>query len=851
VYDDADQVSSITDQKGSTTYASFAYTRNNANQVHTESDTGVPGSNQTYSYNQLNQLTGTSSGSYGYDSANNPTSLASGTNQSFNQANELCSSATAPDASCSSPPSGATAFTYNAQGERTSTVGPQGAATSTSTFNQAGELTGITPGVNASSFTQVTPTRVCDTRSGNPSGLSGIANQCNASTLTTAGQVLHVQLSGTSMPVPTSASAVVFNLTAVDSSTSGATSLTVFPTGASEPDTSNLNISHGAIVNNQVTVGLGTNGSGAASINVESNQTNIVDVIVDVVGYYTSGTSGSTYVPVTPTRICDTRAGNPSGLSSPYTQCNGGSGNPGAPIIAGGTLTVQAAGTGFPKPVGATAVVVDVTAVTPSSATFLTAYDGSTRPAVSSLNAPAGGIVDKEVTIPISTSTGKFMLYNASGTTNVVVDIEGYFTGTTSNLYSPVTPQRICDTRASNPSGLSGADAQCNGSGNAGTTLSAGSAHAVQVAGIAGVPSSATAVVINLTAVNESTANWMEAYAAGITRPNSAQLNFGASQVVSNEVTVSVGSSGDIDLYIGSGTSDAIVDIVGFYSAQPSLPPASTYSYNGNGQRMSKTVGGTAEAFVWDNTSSVPALLADGSTSFVYGESGLPLEQISGTTVYYFDQDQLGSTRVLTNSSGNVSSTFTFDPYGNETGSTGTVTTPLLFAGEYRDAESNYYYLQNRYYDPSTTQFISIDPLVGETLSSYGYVENSPLNGTDPTGLCWLGFGAVCDAIHGAAGTIRDTGLVVSGTLVVMGVDSIATAVAIAGLPEDLADAPAELGPLGSVVAAGNLIGMGMIASGLHVQLPKDVKHMEEPGPFDTYRHTILASYLRSLYQCA
>jgi len=45
--------------------------------------------------------------------------------------------------------------------------------------------------------------------------------------------------------------------------------------------------------------------------------------------------------------------------------------------------------------------------------------------------------------------------------------------------------------------------------------------------------------------------------------------------------------------------------------------------------------------------------------------------------------------------------------------------------------------MQNRYYDPATAQFVSIDPMVAITQSPYGYVDNNPLNGTDPSGLCW------------------------------------------------------------------------------------------------------------------
>jgi RHS repeat-associated protein len=89
---------------------------------------------------------------------------------------------------------------------------------------------------------------------------------------------------------------------------------------------------------------------------------------------------------------------------------------------------------------------------------------------------------------------------------------------------------------------------------------------------------------------------------------------------------------------------------------------------------------------------------------------------------------------MLTNSTGAVEATFTYDPYGNLTASTGNATTAFLFAGQYRDAESAFYYLRARYYDPATAQFLSIDPGVAKTLSPYGYVAGDPLNLSDPSG---------------------------------------------------------------------------------------------------------------------
>ena len=72
------------------------------------------------------------------------------------------------------------------------------------------------------------------------------------------------------------------------------------------------------------------------------------------------------------------------------------------------------------------------------------------------------------------------------------------------------------------------------------------------------------------------------------------------------------------------------------------------------------------------------------------------------------------------------------------------------------DPESGLQYLINRYYDPATAQFLSVDPLVAETQSAYGYTNDNPLNGVDPLGLNDCGiFSVVCDVGHVAAGAAR------------------------------------------------------------------------------------------------
>jgi RHS repeat-associated protein len=164
-------------------------------------------------------------------------------------------------------------------------------------------------------------------------------------------------------------------------------------------------------------------------------------------------------------------------------------------------------------------------------------------------------------------------------------------------------------------------------------------------------------------------------------------------------------------------------------------PSNATYTYNGDGLRATKTTGGSTNYFGWDPTSSPPLLLSDGTNNYIYGPDNLPIEQIdsSGNATYYH-HDQLGSTRLLTNSNGNTAATFNYDAYGNVTTSTGSATTPLGYAGQYTDTETGLQYDQARYYDPQTGQFISRDPLEAQTRQPYSYAADNPVSWSDPTG---------------------------------------------------------------------------------------------------------------------
>jgi RHS repeat-associated protein len=154
--------------------------------------------------------------------------------------------------------------------------------------------------------------------------------------------------------------------------------------------------------------------------------------------------------------------------------------------------------------------------------------------------------------------------------------------------------------------------------------------------------------------------------------------------------------------------------------------------------------------FAWDVSGSLPTLLNDGLASYIYGPGSAAVEEIMASgAALYIHRDQLGSTRLVTDTSGKVTTTYQYDPYGNLTAIGGIPSTPFGFAGYYVDAESGLYYLVTRYYDPATGQFVSVDPAVSLSRSPYGYVDGSPLNRRDPYGL-WGGWDTVLGAAIGA-----------------------------------------------------------------------------------------------------
>ncbi|MGW7429132.1 hypothetical protein ACWGIN_06230 [Streptomyces sp. NPDC054861] len=367
-------------------------------------------------------------------------------------------------------------------------------------------------------FQPLTPTRLMDTRVGIGVPKAKVG----------PGGTVTLQAAGVAGIPASGVTAVVLNVTATAPTAAGFVS--VYPAGTARTSASNLNFSAGQTIPNLVVVPV-VNGKVSFY-----NRAGSVDLLADVAGYYTTAEPGSTYKPVTPTRLMDTRAGI---------------GVPKAKVGPGGTVTLQAAGAvGIPAS-GVTAVVLNVTATAPTAAGFVSVYpDGTTRTSASNLNFTAGTTIPNLVIVPVV--NGKVSFYNRAGSVDLLADVAGYFTtdGTGSG-YEPVTPTRLMDTRT--------------GLGVPRAKVGADRTVTLQVAGRNGVPDGVTAVVLNVTATAPTAAGFVSVYPDGTTRTSASNLNFTAGTTIPNLVIVPV-VNGKVSFYNRAGSVDLLADIAGYYT---------------------------------------------------------------------------------------------------------------------------------------------------------------------------------------------------------------------------------------------------------------------------------------------
>ena len=98
--------------------------------------------------------------------------------------------------------------------------------------------------------------------------------------------------------------------------------------------------------------------------------------------------------------------------------------------------------------------------------------------------------------------------------------------------------------------------------------LAANASLDVTVLGRGGIPATGVgAVVFNLTATGTTAAGYVTAWPTGSSRPNASNINFVAAQTIPNLVIAKVGSGGKISLFNSAGSTDLIVDAVGWLPA--------------------------------------------------------------------------------------------------------------------------------------------------------------------------------------------------------------------------------------------------------------------------------------------
>ena len=162
-----------------------------------------------------------------------------------------------------------------------------------------------------------------------------------------------------------------------------------------------------------------------------------------------------------------------------------------------------------------------------------------------------------------------------------------------------------------------------------------------------------------------------------------------------------------------------------------------TFKYDPFGRRIQKISPSFTSIFVYDGSNLIETLNASGAEVASYTQTrnvDEPLAELRSSSADYYEADALGSITSLSNGTGTLVNTYTYDSFGNLTASTGTVRNYFQYTAREFDSETNLYFYRARYFDPNSGRFLSEDP-AEDDLNLYAYVQNNPLNFVDPLGL--------------------------------------------------------------------------------------------------------------------
>jgi hypothetical protein len=383
----------------------------------------------------------------------------------------------------------------------------------------------VVPG-SAGGYISLVPSRILDTR------LNGGA--------LSSGQTRDLEVVGQGGVPSSGVSAVVMNVTVTEPTNPGY--VTVFPTGSNLPNASNLNFAPGQSVPNLVVAKVGAGGRVTLY-----NYGGTAHLIADVVGWVPEDDGVMRAMP--PVRLMDTRS-NGETIDDLFARFGA--------LTTGRTENLAIAGrAGIPGNNVVDAVVLNVIAVGSSAPGYLSVFPtGEQRPTeASNLNFVAGQVVPNLVIAKLG-SDGQVSIYNYGGTTDVVVDVVGWYPK--GSGFVPTSPARLLDTR---PSAFT-VDGASSGAGAVG----AGQVLNLTVQGRAGLPNSGVgAVVLNVTVTEPTAPSFVTAYPAGSPLPIASNLNFVPGQTVANLVVAKVGSNGQVSLYNLAGSTHLVADIVGWF----------------------------------------------------------------------------------------------------------------------------------------------------------------------------------------------------------------------------------------------------------------------------------------------
>ncbi|HAK59559.1 MAG TPA: hypothetical protein DCO77_04140 [Nitrospiraceae bacterium] len=185
--------------------------------------------------------------------------------------------------------------------------------------------------------------------------------------------------------------------------------------------------------------------------------------------------------------------------------------------------------------------------------------------------------------------------------------------------------------------------------------------------------------------------------------------------------------------------SDSIRTITYDYDNKPdtvTLGGSTTrFVYDGNGARIKKITPTDTTLYV----GKLYECKASACSKYIFAGGKRIALKASVTDILYYHQDHLGSSRIVTDATGEVKEEVFYDPFGATRADVGTVSVNHKYTSQEFDAETGLYFYNARYYDPVLGRFISPDTIVPrfadpQSLNRYSYVNNNPLNYIDPSG---------------------------------------------------------------------------------------------------------------------